>query len=197
MKSKIYLILSLLLLVTINSCAQQSDTNEEKSKLTNSKQQSNQSNESVGKGYAGKQQNEAKIPAQELILNEEQLKIYYQSYQDPNVKYLRKVFDAFLSSGKLNDDEHHALEAVGSEYLKSKFIVFSRDYSPETNPMGGMTIDIMFQDKPDKVFRAWIYGVPKFRALRILSVVDYYSEKDIQNLQSRYKKFLEDKKHAL
>lgn len=50
-------------------------------------------------------------------------------------------------------DESFGIPEIGEEYLKSKFIVLKTD----TALGGGASIVLMFKDKPDKVFYAWVY----------------------------------------
>jgi hypothetical protein len=90
--------------------------------------------------------------------------------EDPFVQYVRTALNDFLTngyatcasgtceSGLLNDVHYpdganFELQNISSDYLKSKFIVISTDVAP----MGGKSIVLMFKDKPDKVFYAWVY----------------------------------------
>ncbi len=41
-----------------------------------------------------------------------------------------------------------------SNFLRSKFIVLQTDIAPG----GGESIILMFKDKPDKIFYAWVYN---------------------------------------
>jgi hypothetical protein len=45
------------------------------------------------------------------------------------------------------------LDSFDKEYYKSKFAVLSLD----NGITGGKLVDILFQDKPDRVFKAWVY----------------------------------------
>ncbi|MFA6304366.1 MAG: membrane lipoprotein lipid attachment site-containing protein [Patescibacteria group bacterium] len=87
--------------------------------------------------------------------------------QDEYVKYLRRSLDDYLSSNfstqsrgfGLIDGIHYADSAYGNfnmidpAYLKSKFIVLSTDF----NPFGGKGITLIFKNKPDRIFYAWVY----------------------------------------
>lgn len=94
---------------------------------------------------------------------------------------LRKAFNDFIN-GKAESPyfEKSALNAVGDNlnsfnknYFKSKFIVLSvnQDY-----PVGGVFLDIIFRDMPDKVFTAWMFETENIFKLRIIEQnLDYTS----------------------
>lgn len=94
-----------------------------------------------------------------------------QIKQDEFIKYLRRSIDDFLSSqyipcvsssciNGLIDGTHYAdsaysdLGRIDPAYLRSNFIVLSTDIAPG----GGESIVLMFKNKPDKMFYAWVYG---------------------------------------
>ena len=62
----------------------------------------------------------------------------------------------------------------------------------------GTLITILFQDRPDKVFVAWVYpeGSDKKLTLRKLEAGNS-SEEDIRRINVRYKKLIVDKVHAM
>jgi len=66
--------------------------------------------------------------------------------------------------------------------------------SRENNMFGGTLIKILFHDRPDKVFVAWVYpeGGNKQITLRRFDVGDF-SDEDIKRIRVRYKKLIEDK----
>lgn len=91
--------------------------------------------------------------------------------KDEFVGYLRRSLDDFLSSqyvpcvtascsvGLSNgihyaDSVYNDVARVDPAYLRSKFIVLSTDVAPG----GGESIVLMFKDRPDKMFYAWVYG---------------------------------------
>src|SRR5438876_1210971 len=90
----------------------------------------------------------SKIPEEEAQFTPEQLKDYYLVYKNPDVRYLRTVFDAYLNGLRSREEEFELLSKWSKDYYRSKFVVFSR----ENNTFGGTLITIMFQDRPDKVF---------------------------------------------
>lgn len=140
------------------------------------------------------QQQPSDIPADEAHFTPEQMKEYYLVYKNDDVRYLRKVFDAYLRGARLKEEESESLSKWDKSYYHSKFVVLSR----EDNPFGGTLITIMFQDRPDKVFVAWVYpeGGQKQLMLKGLDL-GKFSEEDLGRMRTRYRRFLEDKAHAM
>lgn len=62
------------------------------------------------------------------------------------VQYLRKALDSSIAGDNFDLTNY-------SDYIKGKFIVLATS----TAPGGGSSIILMFKDKPDKVFYAWVY----------------------------------------
>ena len=137
----------------------------------------------------------SKIPAEEAHFTSEQLEQqYYPVYKNPDVRYLRTPFDAYLKGTPERNSERQILQKWDKRYLQSKFIVLSRD----TNTFGGTLITILFQDRPDKIFVAWVYpeGAEKKLTLRALDVGNF-SEEDVRRTRIRYRELIEDKVHAM
>lgn len=80
--------------------------------------------------------------------------------------YLKSLFNDYLAggSGWVNESNHAAeendrayefnlLDKWDKSYFKSKFIVVHVNKAP----VGGNVISILFLDKPDRVFNAWVY----------------------------------------
>ena len=109
----------------------------------------------------------SKIPEGQAKFTREQLAQYYLVYRNADVKYLRTLFDAYLDDSGGSDEERQLLQKWDKAYFRSKFIVMSR----ENNTFGGTLIQILFQDRPDKVFIAWVYpeGADKRLALQSVS----------------------------
>ncbi len=158
---------------------------------------------SVQSGYAqqsqktdapAQQEQTSKIPAEEAHFTAEQLEDYYLVYNDSDVRYLRKVFDAFLHGVPGRKEEFELLRRWNKDYYRSKFVVLSRD----NNELGGTFITIMFQDRPDKVFVAWVYREGDRRRLTLKGFSPgKFNEEDIRRIRIRYRRFLEDKVHAM
>lgn len=132
--------------------------------------------------------------AEEAHFTPEQLKDYYLVYTDADVRYLRKLFDSYLHSQAKVEQQFNLLRKWNSEYYRSKFVVFSRDQ----NPFGGTLVRIMFQEKPDKIFIAWVYPEGEARRLTLRAFEpDKVMDEDIARIRSRYKELLEDRGHAM
>jgi len=73
------------------------------------------------------------------------------SYECPHTGLLdgKQCPDSAFDEG----DYENGLSKINQDYLKSKFIVLQTDIAPG----GGVSIILMFKDKPDKVFYAWVY----------------------------------------
>lgn len=152
----------------------------------------------AGAGWAQQKANPdaaaSAIPEQEAHFTPEQLQDYYLVYTNPAVRYLRTVFDAYLQGKPGHTAEFELLKKWDREYYRSKFMVCSRD----PNPFGGQFVTIMFQDKPDKIFVAWVYpatGERKFE-LRALELGNY-SDQDVKRARIGYRALLEDKDHTM
>jgi hypothetical protein len=137
----------------------------------------------------------SKIPDREAQFTPQQLEQYYLVYTNPDVRYLRTVFDTYLNNSGGTKQERQLLHKWNKDYFRSKFIVLSR----ENNVFGGTFITILFQDRPDKVFVAWVYsseGSNRKLILRRFDVGDF-SDEDVRRMRLRYKKLIEDKVHAM
>lgn len=136
----------------------------------------------------------SKIPDGEAQFSPEQLEQYYLVYKNPDVRYLRTVFDIYLDDSGGIEQERQLLQKWNKDYFRSKFMVLSR----EGNTFGGTLITILFQDRPDKVFVAWVYpeGSNRKLTLRGFDVGDFNDE-DIRRIRVRYKRLIEDKVHAM
>lgn len=131
---------------------------------------------------------EAKSPD----LNPEDRERYYRIYKNPFVLHLRKALNAYLANDK---ELAWALDKFDRGYYRSKFIVLSLDQSV----MGGVMIDILFQNKPDKIFSAWVYKLSDDKyELRGFNRKEHFDEKAaIKEMIDYYKPYLFDKEHAL
>jgi len=140
-------------------------------------------------------------------VNTKELEEYYQTYKNPFVIYLREVLNAYLNNDitkvnittnalKKTSDENfiRGLEAFDKEYYKSKFVVLTFT----EHKAKGVELRIMFQDKPDRIFDAWIYRFADGDfELRGFASDENYDPVKIKELNNTYKQFLLDKKHAI
>jgi hypothetical protein len=136
----------------------------------------------------------SRIPAGEAHFTPEQLNDYYLVYTNPDVRYLRTLFDAYLKGSGGTNEEFDLLDKWNKAYYRSKFVVLSRD----GNMFGGTLITILFQDRPDRIFVAWVYpeGNEGKLTLRAFDLGNFTDE-DIRRTRMRYKELIEDKKHAM
>src|SRR6267142_2223696 len=134
------------------------------------------------------------IPDGEARFTPEQLEEYYLVYKNSDVRYLRTLFTAYQRGAAGKEDEFALLNKWDSEYYRSKFTVFSR----EDNTFGGTLITIIFQQRPDKVFIAWVYQEGQKRTLKLRALEPgKFTEEDIKRIKIRYRIMLEDKVHAM
>lgn len=136
----------------------------------------------------------SKIPDGEAHFTAEELEDYYLVYKNSDVRYLRTLFDSYLAGTGGSGQERELLNQWDKKYFRGKFIVLSRD----GNTFGGTLITILFQDRTDKVFVAWVYpeGSNKKLTLRKLTEGDFSNE-DIRRINVRYKKLIDDKVHSM
>lgn len=84
-------------------------------------------------------------------------------YNNPYIKHIRTALNGYLD-GTNNGIENGVIEppddmpdcglnTLDKSYYKSKFIVFGAD----DGEYGGVQADIVFIDKPDAIFWAWVY----------------------------------------
>lgn len=144
---------------------------------------------------------------QEIKFTTDQLSQYYASYQDPYVIALRTALNGYLDGTNNGMDVPETviesskregyvdgLSSFSKDYYKGKFIV----YAMENSPAGGKDIAIIFQDKPDKLFRAWVYmlGGGSYD-LRGFSQDLSYTPDKMETLQKQYRFILVNREHAL
>lgn len=142
------------------------------------------------------------------IYNQETVDDWNEIYKDPFVMHIRKALDGYLNGtnagmsvpesiiNPLENDKEKitGLSSFSKDYYKSKFIVISI----AGNPYGGRQINILFQDKPDKIFWVWVYKQTDGNYdLRGLAQSTKFTEEDIASIVKNDKKLLEDKEHAL
>lgn len=127
----------------------------------------------------------------------QEMDFYKEVSKDDFVKYLRVALDNFLSgkygtpthpktsyecydTGLINGvqcpdgafdegDYSSGLSKIDQTYLKSKFIVLAVNDSAG----GGKSIILLFKDKPDTVFYAWIYGYSENRGFDLRALDEY------------------------
>lgn len=128
------------------------------------------------------------IPVDDIIpaeFSDEDVKRVKQSGQAPFVINLRKGFNDFFNR-KSNSKfiEKSAMTAIGDnmntydiQYFKSKFhiLTINDDYKG-----GGVFLDILFKDKPDKVFTVWMFETDNVYKIRMFQQNLDYSASEIK-----------------
>jgi len=158
------------------------------------------------KSQTNLREGQAKNQSQELILSEKELKQYYKVYSDPYVLHIRKSLDNYLRGKNegispvaieslIDDDKKlSGLDSFDKSYYTSKFNVFAVNDSIG----GGKTVNIIFLDKPDKLFNVWIYKLASGEyELRGFWQNESFGEKEMENIQRDYRQYLKDKEHSL
>lgn len=143
---------------------------------------------------------------EEINFTEEQLQLYYPVYNDPYVIHLRKALNGYLDGTNRGMEIPEAviedqgisvqsgLSSFDKSYYESKFVVLFIDNNA---PMGGSVISIIFQDKPDKIFDAWVYDMLEDEYdLRGFWARDM-SNNEIDVIMKQYGELIRDKEHSL
>lgn len=128
------------------------------------------------------------IPVDDIIpavFTQEDLDLIIETGNAPFVINLRKALNDFYKGNESSPYfEKSAVTAVGDNlnsfnksYYKSKFyiLVVNQDY-----PVGGVFMDILFRDKPDKVFTVWMFETENEYKLRMFEQNLDYSDSDIK-----------------
>jgi hypothetical protein len=138
----------------------------------------------------------------DVTSNNNWLQDYYSLYSDPFVIQIRTTLDSYLKDPKtLNEtvleglgDKKSGLNNFSSDYYKGRFIVIDISNSIA----GGKEINILFPDKPDKVFWVWVYriadGTYEFRGFKENS---YYNTEKIDYYKNNYPQLFIDTLHSL
>lgn len=142
-----------------------------------------------------------------LPLLQSELTQYYKVYESPYVIHLRKALNAYLEgennavntsaqaiSTETDSDIIKGLDSFDRTYYKSKFIVLTVN----DNVAGGKYIKILFQEKPDRVFNAWIYQIPNGSyELRAFGSEKNQDPDKMMFIQKEFKSNIEDTVHSL
>lgn len=141
-----------------------------------------------------------------LQLTDEELRQYYSVYKDTFVKHVRYALNNYLvgsidgvsssaiKAEKSDDGTVSGLDSFSKSYYESKFIVFAIN----DGVMGGKVINIVFQDKPDKLFNAWVYQTTDGRyELRGFWQNMSFDVNEMKKIQKQHKTYLNDSEHAL
>ncbi len=94
--------------------------------------------------------------AEKPSMTAEQRSAYERVLRDPFVLHLRKALNGYIDGTNVGDKcegNIYGLDCYSKDYFKSKFVVVR----VENSVAGGKMFSIIFQDKPDKLFVAWVY----------------------------------------
>lgn len=141
---------------------------------------------------------------QRALPEEKNINIYRD---DPYVIHIRKVLDGYLKGQPKLTEEYKNAVIFGEEfnriptsrrksfdeYCKSRFVVC---WIGE-NLMGGRMIDLIFQDKPDKLFYAWVYKTTYAYELRYFYEQTKIKTKVVKQLVKENSPGIFDKEHSL
>ena len=120
-----------------------------------------------------------------------QLESYKSVYRENNVIFLRKAFNAYIENDSSkacisqtavakSDGKDYGIEGITSglesfdkAYYKSEFVVATYDDNKETE--GSKDIQIIFRDRPDRIFYAWVGQNPE----GMMCLLGFNSKNDI------------------
>lgn len=156
-----------------------------------------------------KQKLEEVKPLKYSDLTPEQLQRYFNTYKDPFVIALRRGLNGYLDgTNEGTDDPETLINGLGDmpsglknfsqDYYRSKFVVLSIDNSI----IGGKEMYVIFKDKPDKIFWAWVYdnhiedGLYDRYNLRGFAEKPEMTE-EVQTFLIMYEEFIQDEEHCL
>lgn len=161
-------------------------------------------------GYLRYKTTDSSKPAQQnsvLPASKVELEEYYRVYKNPYVILLRQSLNAYLANdssqacifqGAVEEKRMvgiiSGLDSFSKGYYKSKFIVATIDDNAEN----GKKIQIIFQDKPDRIFYAWVGKNPHGEdCLLGFNSKENMNEQSMREMIEFYKPLLFDKEHAL
>jgi len=141
---------------------------------------------------------------EEQKTTDEDYQNYYSVYENPFVQQIRTTLDIYLkdptslssllvekSVGPENAKE--GLDSFSSDYYKGKFVVIDI----RNSVAGGKFIDILFLDKPDKVFLVWVYKLENGEyEMRAIAENPYYTQEKIDYYYKQYPQLFNDRSHS-
>lgn len=145
-----------------------------------------------------------------LTATEEELKQYKETLTNPYVVHVRTALNGYLdgsNEGMWNPDltinKHEegeyisGLAAFDKSYYRSKFVVLAvKDFVG-----GGKEINIIFQDKPDTLFSAWVYspggGASNHYDLRKFWQKQGWGPKEMSGIQTALSSYLYDPQYGV
>ena len=89
------------------------------------------------------------------------------------IVYLRETFNEMLINPEIYKSDGLIL-FPDTSYLQSKFIVLNTDYAPG----GGYSVVLLFKDKPDRIFYAWVYEFHSTKDYYLRSFKEYDTDEN-------------------
>ncbi len=137
------------------------------------------------------------MPSAESSPESEELEAYYMVYDNPFVRHIRVALDGFVS-GSLDGvfNGHGLLEDLEffREYLGDSFVVLMID--PAT--MGGYQIVLISQQKPDRIFSAWVYMLSNGEyELRGFEESGEFSPSQVESIADQFQQAILDTDHSI
>jgi hypothetical protein len=130
-------------------------------------------------------------------LESEELAAYYAVYENPYVKHFRSAVSAFLEGTAEGLSTHSDIAEQlqnYSDYIQDSFVVLSIDSAD----MGGKTLLLISQQKPDRIFEVWIYQLGNGEMeLRGFKESTAFTSTEVEEIAQRYCSFLEDTEHSI
>jgi hypothetical protein len=132
-----------------------------------------------------------------------ELKDYYSLYKDPYVVQIRTTLNSYLKDPKtLSEtvleglgDSKSGLNNFSSDYYKGRFVVMDI----KDSAVGGEEINILFPDKPDKVFWTWVYKLAEDGGYEMRGFAEspYYTQEKLDYFLKEYPQLMQDRVHSL
>ena len=93
--------------------------------------------------------------------------------KEGHIVYLRETFNEMLINPEIYKSDGLIL-FPDTSYLQSKFIVLNTDYAPG----GGYSVVLLFKDKPDRIFYAWVYEFHSTKDYYLRSFKEYDTDEN-------------------
>ncbi|MBX3043067.1 MAG: hypothetical protein KIT33_02355 [Candidatus Kapabacteria bacterium] len=131
---------------------------------------------------------QVQVPVEDIEpveISDDDLKLLKETGKAPFVANFRNALNDFFN-GKRESDyfERSAVDALGDNlstfnpnYYKSKFFILSVN---EDYPVGGIFMDVLFKDMPDKVFTIWMFETDNTYKLRMFEQNISYNDAEIK-----------------
>lgn len=121
---------------------------------------------------------------QETVANES---IYFNN---PEAIFLRQTFNDFLKTP--NNGISNGLNEYGNSYYDGPFIV----YEENNSLAGGKQLEIIFVNKPDKMFTALVYKLATGEyELKGFGQNERVTSENLEKIKTQYKQYLGDSKY--